>query len=115
MVCAEVQGVAKPIVAFNSEGISEVVCHGATRFLAEEGDWQTLAEYLLMLLRSRELRAQFGQSGREWIVRQFDLEHCTKRLEGVYGAESTSRMEGKRERISQPAKGSPSVSASPGH
>lgn len=46
------------VVAFNSGGISEV--------LAEEGDWQTLAEYLLMRLRSTALRAQFGRSGRQW-------------------------------------------------
>jgi colanic acid/amylovoran biosynthesis glycosyltransferase len=120
MACAEAQAVAKPVVAFNSGGISEVVCHGTTGFLVEEGEWRALAEYLLMLLRSPELRARFGRSGREGIVRQFDLEHCTKRLESIYGAEIESRMEGKRERISHrpesiPANGSPSVSASPRH
>ena len=100
MACAEAQAVAKPVVAFNSGGISEVVCHGTTGFLAEEGDWRAMAEYLLMFLRNPELRARFGRSGRERIVRQFDLEHCTKRLEGIYSAEIESRMEGTRDRIS---------------
>lgn len=118
MVCAEAQAVAKPVVAFNCGGISEVVCHGTTGLLAEEGDWRTLAEYLLVLLRSPELRARFGRSGREWIVRQFDLEHCTKRLEGIYGTEIQSRTQDKRECVSHrpesmPANSSPSVSASP--
>jgi glycosyltransferase involved in cell wall biosynthesis len=107
-------------VAFNSGGISEVVCHGTRGFLVEEGDWRALAESLLMLLRSPELRARFGRSGRERIVRQFDLEHCTKRLEGIYGAEIESRMRAKRERICRHPEsilgnGSTSVSASPRH
>jgi glycosyltransferase involved in cell wall biosynthesis len=118
MACAEAQAVAKPVVAFNSGGISEVVCDGITGLLADEGDWKALAAHLLTLLRSPELRARFGQSGREWIVRQFDLEHCTKRLESIYHAEIKKRMEGKRQRIfhhpeSIARNTSPSVSASP--
>jgi glycosyltransferase involved in cell wall biosynthesis len=110
--------VAKPVVAFNSGGISEVVCHGTTGFLVEEGDWRALAENLLMLLRSPELRTRFGRSGREKIVRQFDLEHCTKRLEAIYGAEIESRMKAKREGICHHSEsirgnGSTSVTASP--
>ena len=117
MACAEAQAVAKPIVAFNSGGISEVVCHGTTGLLAEEGDWQALAGHLLMLLQSPELRARFGRSGREWVVRQFDLEHCTKRLESIYHAEIENRTKGKNERIFQrpesiPANIPSSVSAS---
>jgi colanic acid/amylovoran biosynthesis glycosyltransferase len=116
MACAEAQAVAKPVVAFSSGGIPEVVRHGTTGFLAEEGDWRAFAKYILMLLRSPELRARFGRSGREWVIRQFDLEQCTKRLEVIYCAEIESRLADKRESISHlpesiPANDSPSVSA----
>jgi len=84
MVSAEAQAVAKPVVAFDSGAISEVVCHGRTGFLAPEGDWKTLAGYLLTLLQSDALRKRFGLAGREWVVRQFDLEQRTRILEGVY-------------------------------
>lgn len=84
MVCAEAQAVAKPVVAFDSGAISEVVCHGRTGFLASERDWKTLAGYLITLLQSAELRKRFGLAGREWVVRQFDLEQRTRVLEAIY-------------------------------
>jgi colanic acid/amylovoran biosynthesis glycosyltransferase len=92
MVCAEAQAVAKPVVAFNSGGISEVVCHGSTGFLAPERDWRALAEYLLALLQNAELRKRFGLLGRELVLRQFDLEHCTRLLERVYGRVSSTNI-----------------------
>ena len=84
MVCAEAQAVGKPVVAFNSGGIPEVVSHGSTGFLAPEGDWQALAKYLFVLLQDTDLRERFGMSGRDWILRQFDLERRTRALEGIY-------------------------------
>jgi len=85
MVCAEAQAVGKPVVAFSCGGIPEIISHGVTGFLAPERDWQTLAQNLVTLLQNAELRERFGRSAREAILRQFDLERCTKQLEGVYG------------------------------
>lgn len=98
MVCAEAQAVAKPVVAFDSGGISEVVLHGRTGFLAAGGDWRALGEYLFVLLQNAQLRERFGLSGREWVLRQFDLEHRTRALEGIYARVSgigTAPREGK--------------------
>lgn len=86
MVCAEAQAVAKPVVAFDSGGISEVVFHGRTGFLVPERDWQGLAECIIALLQNPELRKRFGMSGRELVLRQFDLEHRTRALEGIYSS-----------------------------
>ena len=85
MVCAEAQTVGKPVVAFASGGLSEIVSHGNTGFLAQERDWQALARYLMTLLESPELRERFGRAARELMLRQFDLEHCTRQVENVYG------------------------------
>ena len=85
MVCAEAQAVAKPVVAFNSGGIPEIVRHEKTGLMAAERDWRSLAEYLATLLKNPELRERFGRAGREVIVRDFNLEQCTRRLEGIYG------------------------------
>jgi glycosyltransferase involved in cell wall biosynthesis len=85
MVCVEAQTVGKPVVAFASGGLSEIISHANTGFLAEERDWQALAGYLMTLLQSPELRQRFGRAARELMLRQFDLEHCTRQLESVYG------------------------------
>ena len=84
MACAEAHAVAKPVVAFDVGGISEIVTHGSTGFLAPEGDWQAMAKHLLVLLQNASLREQFGLSGREAVLRQFDLEHRTRILEEIY-------------------------------
>jgi colanic acid/amylovoran biosynthesis glycosyltransferase len=96
MVCAEAQAVGKPVVAFDSGGISEVVSHGNTGFLATEGDWRALAKYLFALLEDPKLRERFGLAGRELVVRQFDLEDRTRALERIYAmAASTDARLGK--------------------
>ena len=84
MVSAEAQALAKPVVAFDSGGISEVVSHGETGFLAAEGDWRAMAQYLFTLLEDAGLRERLGASGRASVLRQFDLEQRTRVLEGIY-------------------------------
>jgi colanic acid/amylovoran biosynthesis glycosyltransferase len=86
MVCAEAQAVGKPVVAFESGGISEVVTHGETGFLAAARDWQSLAKYLAELLQDPKLRERFGLAGRQLVLRQFDLAERTRALEQVYTA-----------------------------
>jgi colanic acid/amylovoran biosynthesis glycosyltransferase len=85
MVCAEAQAVGKPVAAFSSGGIPEIISDGVTGFLAPERDWQALARNLAILLQSPELRARFGHAAREATLRKFDLKLCTRRLERIYG------------------------------
>jgi glycosyltransferase involved in cell wall biosynthesis len=84
MVCAEAQAMGKPVVAFRSGAIPEIISHGISGFLAEERDWKALAEYISMILQDAELGRRFGRAGRECMLRQFDLEQCTRHLEKVY-------------------------------
>jgi colanic acid/amylovoran biosynthesis glycosyltransferase len=91
MVYAEAQAVAKPVVAFNSGGISEVVCNGTTGFLAAERDWQGLAGHLLLLLQHADLRKQFGSAGRARVLQHFDLAKRTRLLEEIYTSVSTRK------------------------
>jgi len=84
MVCAEAQAMGKPVVGFRSGGIPDIIAHGTSGFLAEERDYNVLAEYLILLLQDAELRKRFGRAGREAMLRQFDLKQCTRRLEGIY-------------------------------
>ena len=94
MVYAEAMAMELPVVAFDSGGISEVVSHKNTGFLAPERDWRALADYLSILLQDAELRKMFGIAGREQVIRQFDLKHWARVLEAIYarvsGVEITS-------------------------
>jgi colanic acid/amylovoran biosynthesis glycosyltransferase len=91
MVYGEAMAMELPVVAFDSGGVSEVVSHGHTGFLAAERDWRALAEYLSLLLHDAGLRKRFGVAGRERVIRRFDLEQRTKVLETIY-----ARVSGKK-------------------
>ena len=97
MVCAEAQAVGKPVVAFSSGGVPEIISDGITGFLAPERDWQALARNLATLLQKPELRERFGRAAREAMLRKFDLEHCTRRLERIYGMVSRTQTAFKEE------------------
>jgi len=84
MVVAEAAAMQKPVVGFASGGIVEAVEHGETGLLAPERDWQSLAEHLSLLLDDSSLRQQFGVRGRQRVLRLFDLDTQTNRLEKHY-------------------------------
>jgi colanic acid/amylovoran biosynthesis glycosyltransferase len=91
MVCAEAQSMGKPVVAFNCGGIPEIIRQNETGFIAAERDWQSLAKYMAILLENTELRERFGRAGREVIVQKFNLQDCTRQLEGIYGMVSGTK------------------------
>jgi glycosyltransferase involved in cell wall biosynthesis len=84
MVFAEAQAMEKPVVSFATGGIPEAVLHGETGFLAPDRDWQTLAQYLSLLLKNADLRRKFGVAGRQRVLRLFDLNAQTSALEKIY-------------------------------
>jgi colanic acid/amylovoran biosynthesis glycosyltransferase len=67
-----------------SGGVPEAVAHGETGFLAPERDWRKLAEHIVDLLKSRELREQFGRAGRKRVEQKFDIRNQTASLERIY-------------------------------
>ncbi|MBW4486460.1 MAG: glycosyltransferase [Trichocoleus desertorum ATA4-8-CV12] len=84
MVFAEAQAMELPVVSFATGGVPEAVAHGETGFLAPEGDWETLAKYLLTLLQETQLRQRFAAAGRQRIIQHFNLKHNTAKLEAIY-------------------------------
>lgn len=53
-----------PVVATRHAGIKDVILHGETGFLIEEGDVHGVAEYMVQLLEDPELAERLGRSGR---------------------------------------------------
>jgi glycosyltransferase involved in cell wall biosynthesis len=70
-VLAEAMAAAKPIVAFDVSSNPELVRHGVNGFLAAPFDTRQFAHYLMMLIKNRNLRENFGQKGLERVQREF--------------------------------------------
>jgi glycosyltransferase involved in cell wall biosynthesis len=84
MVFTEAQAMQLPVVSFATGGIPEAVAHDRTGFLASEGDWETLAKYLLRFFQDYELRERFAVEGRRWVEQEFDLKRNTLKLDRLY-------------------------------
>lgn len=84
VVFLEAMAMKVPPVSYRSGGIPEVVLHGRTGFLAEEGDIGGLAHHLSVLLQNRGLRDEMGEAGRKWVEREFDLREQNAKLEALY-------------------------------
>jgi glycosyltransferase involved in cell wall biosynthesis len=67
-------------VATRHGGIQDVVVHGRTGFLVEEGDVTGMAEHLLELARRPELAAALGRGARERICLLHSEERSIARL-----------------------------------
>ncbi|SHI15939.1 N-acetyl-alpha-D-glucosaminyl L-malate synthase BshA [Ferrimonas marina] len=71
MVLLEAMACAVPTVSSNVDGITEVVEHGVTGFVADTDDVQALAAYMETLLSCDATARAMGQAGRERAARLF--------------------------------------------
>lgn len=77
-VILEAMALGKPVVASNVGGIPDVVKDGQNGFLCKAGDSQDLAEKLRVLLNDRNLAADMGRRGREFVQARFSNEKYIK-------------------------------------
>ena len=70
----EAQASALPVVSTNHAGIPEVVINNESGFLVEEGDVLGMAMNMIKLLNDPSLARKFGESGRNYVMKKFDLE-----------------------------------------
>ena len=73
----------KPIVAFKTGGIPEIVLHRKTGLIVEKGDIEGLAEALNQVLMDKALAKTLGEEGRRH-AQNFTLDRHLKRLEEIY-------------------------------
>ncbi len=80
----EAMAKAKPIVAFNVEGINEAVVPGKTGFIVPFGDTEQFAEQINLLLQSQELAERMGRCAFETVDTRFNLKNTIKEMEILY-------------------------------
>jgi colanic acid/amylovoran biosynthesis glycosyltransferase len=72
-----------PVVSTRHTGISDVVIHGATGFLVDEGDIDGMAEYMYQLLANPPLALEMGKRAREYIGEHFNIEDSISNLRRI--------------------------------
>lgn len=70
----EAQAAALPVISTFHAGIPEIVVHGKTGFLVEEGDISGMRDYMLKILNSPEEAKSMGESGRKRIKEFFTID-----------------------------------------
>jgi hypothetical protein len=81
---AEAQATGKPVVAFKTCALPEVVQDGVTGLLVPPRDSIALAEAVARLLRDTELRRKMGQEARSRAERTFSWERAARQTLEVY-------------------------------
>lgn len=69
-----------PVIAPNIMGIPELVIDRETGFLFPVGDLDIATDALIRLIEDPSLRFQMGKRGREKVIREFNIEHTTRKL-----------------------------------
>lgn len=75
----------KPVVAFNIDGINEVIEDGIDGYLVNYKDYEAFAEKLLRLMVDSELRHRLGEKAYEKVKSKFTVEEMVKQIENIYG------------------------------
>lgn len=84
IMSAEAMACARPVVGSRFGGIPEVIADNETGFLAEPENALDFAEKIGCLLDDAILRTQFGQRGRERVLKLFTWDAVTERVLAAY-------------------------------
>ena len=76
--------VGRPVVSYDVDGAREVVHNGQTGFLVAPGDVTALAERIVQLASSAELRQRLATAGRDWCRQRFDHRQMTQQIRQLY-------------------------------
>jgi colanic acid/amylovoran biosynthesis glycosyltransferase len=74
-----------PVVSTRHAGIPEAVLEGVTGYLVDEGDIEAMAQHIVQLTNSAELRDKFGRAGWERAKQHFSWEQEKSALLNLLG------------------------------
>ncbi|MFP4056656.1 MAG: glycosyltransferase family 4 protein [Candidatus Brocadiia bacterium] len=85
-VLLEAMACRRPVVAFRSGAVPEIVVDGSTGLLVPFGDTGGMAEAVFDLLRNRTRAEAYGEAGRQRAISRFSLAASTRAIERIYAA-----------------------------
>jgi glycosyltransferase involved in cell wall biosynthesis len=80
VVLMEAMASAKPVIATQVAGVSELVEDGVNGCLVPPGSVEALVDAVLRLAPDKEARRKMGENGRRKVIRDFDIEIEASRL-----------------------------------
>jgi glycosyltransferase involved in cell wall biosynthesis len=80
----EALAAGRPVVATDVGGVSDVVDHGETGFLAPAGDTEALATELALLAYDPALRTRMGTTARERVLERYAVERLVDDVDELY-------------------------------
>ena len=80
----EALGLAKPVVAFDTEDVKLALTDGETGLIVPNGDATGLADRIVFLLRHPEVGLRLGDAGQRLVLERFDFGVLAGRLEEFY-------------------------------
>ncbi len=83
-VLPEALAMAKPVIAFEIDGIVEIIKDGMNGYLIPPKDSRKLANSIIHLLQDKEKAKRMGEAGREMVNPAFELEVMLERISDVY-------------------------------
>ena len=82
-IIAEAMAASRPVVAFASGGVPEIIVHGETGYLVTYGDIEGMASYVLELLQDEAKCKALGRNGRQHLEEHFSPEVFIERTKNV--------------------------------
>jgi glycosyltransferase involved in cell wall biosynthesis len=80
----EAMAMETPVVAFDAEGIREVITDGETGLVVTGGDVGGLAAAVIRVLKSKDLARKLGEQGRISVIQRFSIQSHATTMESVY-------------------------------
>ena len=75
---------AKPVVASDAPGNSEIIVSGENGYLVKVGSAEALAEKAVLLLENPDLRSRLGNCGKEFVMQKFSVESMITLYESTF-------------------------------
>jgi glycosyltransferase involved in cell wall biosynthesis len=79
----EAMAAGRPVVAYRTGGVPEMVADGETGFLVEPGDHRSLAGRIVALARDPELRRRFGAAAARKARAEFSVATHVDAMESI--------------------------------
>jgi glycosyltransferase involved in cell wall biosynthesis len=83
-VVIEAMANAKPVAAFASGGVADIIQQGITGFLVKPVDHKGLAARIMEILKDKELAGRLGQKARIEAQERFSIQAHVARIQNIY-------------------------------
>ena len=84
MSVIEAMSYSIPVVSTTVGGIPELVVEGKTGLLVEPGDLEALYQNIIFLIQNKNVRENFGNDGRQLVIRRHNIEKISQKINSIY-------------------------------